>query len=241
MLKPLITTLSMTVIISTPLYADEPNTWNIGLSTHVTESPFVGGDTDISVRGIRIDNDPFHLSGITKAISQDKQKQIYIGAGLDDWDRKRGDGEAVKDLEDLDWAVNARLGAAWKLGQKNIVSLDLAQDINAHKGQHAKLRYTYVPNKKFNGYAELQHLSSKMADYYVGVDTNEVTATRPAYQADAAHALKLGLRTQQAISQKLTFVGELNTTHFDNNITDSPLIEKKTIWGVGLGLAYRWK
>lgn len=241
MLKPSLLILCITTISSPSLQADEANTWNFGLSTTFTESPFVDGDTEVSIRPIRIGNNPFLISGITKTIAQNQHRQIYIGAGLDDWDYKRGDSSITNGLDDLDLAVNLRLGTAWKLGQRNIINLDVAQDVNAHKSIQTKLRYTYVPNEKFNGYAELQHLSSKMADYYVGVDADDATITRPEYKAGAAHALKLGVRTQQQLNKKLTLTGELNTTHFDTNITDSPLIEKDVVWGVGVGLAYRWR
>jgi len=113
----------------------------------------------------------FDLSGPAWSFSTTPTREFYLGAGVDEWDAKRGDSPALQDMAELDQALNLRVGGAWKLAS-GVVSADLAQDVAAHKGAQAKLRYTYHPDTPLNlrPYAELQWLSADLTDYYVGVD-----------------------------------------------------------------------
>ena len=236
---------ALALLATLPAHADntEAQHWNVGLAATATQSPFVGGDTVISDKPVTVDDSNFDISGATWSFNKTPQREFYVGVGLDDWDYKRGDSAALQDMKSLERAINLQVGGAWQVASGN-VSADLAQDVaGAHKGAQAKVRYTQrlaQPYAAVRPYAEVQWLSADMTDYYVGVDASEAKAGRPAYQADAAMALKAGVTLEQPLSPRLTLVGEANVTGYDKAVSDSPIIDNSTIWGGALGLAYRW-
>lgn len=237
--------ISSLLLMSNAHAADSNNdsNWNLGLAITTQQSPFIDGDARQGIRPIRLSDNPFKTQGISLPLTQTEQHKVYIGLGLDEWDHKRGDSPALADMKELDRAVNVRIGAATKINQRGIASIDIAQDVaGAHKGTQAKLRYTHVPQAKtIQPYAELQWLSSDVSDYYVGVDASEVKANRPAYQADDALAVKAGMNIEHAINKRTTLIGGVDVTHYDKAISDSPIIEEDTIWGANIGVAYEWK
>lgn len=232
--------LALLATIQTPANA-EPRQWNVGLAATATQSPFVGGDTQIGVKPVIIKENGFDLSGPAWSFSTTPTREFYLGAGMDDWDAKRGDSPALQDMAELDQALNLRVGGAWKL-TNGVVNADLAQDVAAHNGAQAKLRYTHHPATPLNlrPYAELQWLSADLTDYYVGVDATEATADRPAYQADDSLALKVGVKMEKPLSRRLTLVSSVSANSYGSAIADSPIIDSSTVWGGYAGAAYRW-
>ena len=237
----LCTALAFLATAQTPANADEPRQWNIGLAATTDQSPFVGGDTQIGVKPLIIKENGFDITGPAWSFSATPAREFYIGAGLDEWDAERGDSAALQDMAELDRAINLRVGSVWKLATGTI-SADFAQDVAAHEGAQAKLRYTHHPDMPLNlrPYAELQWLSADLTDYYVGVDTAEAKIGRPVYQADDSLALKVGVKMEKPLSRRLTLVGSVSANSYGSAIADSPIIESNTVWGGYAGAAYRW-
>ncbi len=216
--------------------------WDIGLVATATQTPYVGGDTLVSARPVARAADGFDIPGLSWSFSKQPKREIFLGAALDEWDYKRGDSAQLKDMHDLKQAVNVRLGATWKQA-KGVTNLEIGQDIRAHKGQQAKLRFTYNPEPyqaQLRPYVEGQWLSSKMADYYVGVNADEAKAGRPAYESGNAFALKTGLKYERPLTQRISLNAGVDATAYSAAITDSPIIARDVVWGTYAGATYRW-
>lgn len=216
--------------------------WDLGLAVTARQSPFVGGDAQLGVKPVILDSSGFAIDGPALALIKTPRAQYYVGVGLDEWDHERGDSADLSDMHELDRAINLRVGGAWKL-LSGVTLFDLAQDMTAHKGTQLKARYTFNPEPyqaNFRPYAELQWLSDKVTDYYVGVQADEAKLDRPAYQADAAFAFRAGLAIEQPLSPRLTLVGDAAITAYDSQISDSPIIERSQIWSGAIGLRYNW-
>lgn len=216
--------------------------WDIGLVATATQTPYVGGDTVVSARPIARAADGFDIPGVSWSFSKQPKREIYLGAALDEWDHKRGDSAQLKDMHALKQAANVRLGATWKQ-PKGVTNLEIGQDVRAHKGQQAKVRFTYNPEPyeaQLRPYVEGQWLSSKMADYYVGVNADEAKAGRPSYEAGNAFALKAGLKYERPLTQRITLNAGLDGTTYSKEITDSPIIARDVVWGTYAGATYRW-
>lgn len=214
---------------------------NLGLAINVEESFFAGGDDRIRIRPTRLNQNGYYIQGLTKSFLNGPNHTLYIGLGFDDWDHERGDSSELADMDELDRAINIRLGGAWKMPSA-VISADLAQDVaGAHESLQAKLRYTHMRSEDtaFRPYAELQWFSADITDYYTGVDTNEVTAARPAYEADAAFGLKAGFDLNYELAPRWELVTGLHVTTYDDAISDSPIVDKDTVWGTGIGLIYK--
>lgn len=216
--------------------------WDLGLALTARQSPFVGGDLQLGAKPVLADKSGFDIPGPALSLLKTSRANYYIGAGLDDWDHERGGSAQLKDMQELDQAINLRVGGAWKI-MNGVTLFDIAQDMTAHKGTQLKVRYTFNPEPYqaiFRPYGEVQWLSDKVTDYYVGVNADEVKADRPAYQADAAFAFKAGVSVEQPLSPKLTLVADAAITAYDAEISDSPIIERSSVWSGALGLRYRW-
>lgn len=216
---------------------------DLGVAATVRQSPFVGGNSDVGATFASRDRDGFDITGATWSFSKSDAQQLYVGAGLDEWDYKRGDSAQLNDMNKLKRAINLRVGTAWKL-PSGTVNTEVGKDVAAHKGTQAKLRYTLnsLSNQAVvRPYVEGQWLSSKLTDYYVGVDAVEVKAGRPAYQAGSALAVKTGVRLEKPLTTKWTLVGGVDATHYNAKITDSPIVDRSTVWGGQVGLTYNWR
>lgn len=216
--------------------------WDVGLAVNARQSPFVGGDTQWGAKPVFADKSGFDIPGPALTLLKTSRANYYIGASLDDWDHERGSSAQLKDMHELDRAINLRVGGAWKI-LNGVTLFDIAQDMTAHKGTQLKARYTFNPEPYqaiFRPYGEVQWLSDKVTDYYVGVSADEAKADRPAYQADAAFAFKAGVSVEQPLSPKLTLVADAAMTAYDSAISDSPIIERSSVWSGALGLRYRW-
>lgn len=216
--------------------------WDLGLAVTARQSPFVGGDTQLSAKPVFADQSGFNIPGPSLSLLNSPNARYYIGVGLDEWDHERGNSAQLKDMHELDRAINLRVGGAWKV-MNGVTLFDIAQDMTAHKGTQLKARYTFNPEPYqaiFRPYGEVQWLSDKVTDYYVGVNADEAKVGRPAYQADAAFAVKAGVELEQPLSPKLTLVGDAAVTAYDSQISDSPIIERSSVWSGALGLRYSW-
>lgn len=216
--------------------------WDLGLAVTARQSPFVGGDAQIGVKPVILDTSGFAIDGPALALIKTPRANYYVGVGLDDWDAERGGSAELNDMHELDRAINLRVGGAWKT-VSGVTLFDIAQDMTAHKGTQLKARYTFNPEPyqaTFRPYGEVQWLSDKVTDYYVGVNADEAKADRPAYQADAAFAFKAGVGIEQPLSPKLTLVGDAAMTTYDAEISDSPIIERSRVLSGYLGLRYKW-
>ena len=213
---------------------------NMGLVVRLQQSPFVGGETWQRIRPMLLNKDGLAISRPRWSFLEFPAGAVYLGLGLDDWDHDRGDSAELKDMKALDQALNARLGTALRAGN-GVFTLELGQDMLAHKGAQAKLRYAHdLVSGRVRPFAELQWLSADMTDYYVGVDADEVTTYRPAYQAGDALGLKAGLVLEYPLTRNLTVLGGVNLTGWDNAVTDSPIVDRDSIWGGYAGLNLLW-
>ena len=214
----------------------------LGLAVTARQSPFVGGDTQIGAKPVLLDRSGFNIDGPALSLLSSANSTYYIGAGLDEWDENRGDSAALADMKDLDMAINLRVGGAWKVGS-GVTLFDIAQDVTAHKGTQIKARYTFNPEPyqaKLRPYGELQWLSADVTDYYVGVKATEAKIGRPTYKADAGFAFKAGVTMEQPLTPHLNLIGDAAITAYSSEITDSPIIERSSVWGGAVGLRYDW-
>ncbi|MCB1620699.1 MAG: MipA/OmpV family protein [Thiothrix sp.] len=213
---------------------------NVGLALEWQQSPFVGGEVWQTVRPMLLDKDGLAVSWPYWSFAEFSAGAVYLGLGLDEWDHRRGDSAALGDMKALDRALNGRLGVALRAGD-GVFSLELGQDLLAHKGAQAKLRYAHdLVLGRVHPFAELQWLSADMADYYVGVNADEVTVGRPAYQAGDALGLKAGVTFEYPLTRNLTVLGGVGLTGWDSAVTDSPIVDRDVIWDGYAGLNLLW-
>lgn len=68
--------------------------------------------------------------------------------------------------------------------------------------------------------------SDDLVDYYYGVDTDEATMIRPAFEGDASVNLAVGMLVVRPLPKRWSFVTILGVDVLGSDITDSPIVSK---------------
>ena len=85
----------------------------------------------------------------------------------------------------------------------------------------------------------IEHLDSRVANYYYGVGDNETTASRPFYKPGSATELNAGLHFNYDFGEKSTILFGYEVTRLGDPIASSPIVERKV--GNLFYLGYGWR
>ncbi|MEZ5448050.1 MAG: hypothetical protein R3E89_03170 [Thiolinea sp.] len=126
-LNPLVyTVLGGSLLLSTalPLAAADSDSdatttsrWNLGLEATLSASPFVGGESRWKFSPVRLNSDGFTVSGPSLVLYQQPRWRLFTAIGTDELDYERNDSPQLRDMDELERAINLRLGVAWKSDQ----------------------------------------------------------------------------------------------------------------------------
>lgn len=112
---------------------------------------------------------------------------------------------------------------------------------NDAKGLIIDSFYSYLlPYRNWDIYlgAGLTYYGQSLVDYYIGIDADEATIDRPAYQADAGYRGQLEIYAQYPLSQSWSFNAGITQSIYSNKIKQSPLIDKNQLTEVMVGVLY---
>ena len=85
----------------------------------------------------------------------------------------------------------------------------------------------------------LEQLSSRVANYYYGVRSNEATATRPFYEPGTATDLNAGFHFNYDFGQKSTILFGYETTRLGDSLANSPIAERRLANLIYFGYGWR--
>jgi outer membrane protein len=157
-----------------------------------------------------------------------------MGLDPDEEDEWRG-------LHERKPGFDAGVSLLWETGVGEI-DLDLLTDVsNRSKGQEAVVSYAYPFSQgrwTLRPEVGVSWQSEDLADYYFGVDVDERRAGRPAYEADATVTPFAGVEIEYAISKQTHLLGGLGVGRFGDGISDSPIVDERSVGGGYLGLTY---
>lgn len=143
--------------------------------------------------------------------------------------------------------ADAGLEAAWR-----DVRLAIVTDVtNASGGTEISLSYSRgfeVGKWLLRASAGLSWQDSKLASYYYGVDPSEQAVRvidgqiwqRPAYETGDASTGRVGGMAIYSITKRWSALAGAETMFLSNEITDSPIVDKRYQWGMFAGIAYRF-
>lgn len=84
----------------------------------------------------------------------------------------------------------------------------------------------------------LEYQSSSYINYYYGVRTSEVTASRPAYTGKSGWSPEVGLLVRYQLSRRQVLLANLNYERYPSAIRNSPLIDASGIPQLVLGYQF---
>jgi len=101
--------------------------------------------------------------------------------------------------------------------------------------------YSYLlPYRNWDIYlgAGLTYYEQEIVDYYIGVDADEVTSSRPLYEADGGFRGQLEVYAQYPLSQSWFFNANITQSFYNNKIKQSPLVDKSQLTQLMVGVLY---
>ena len=152
-----------------------------------------------------------------------------------------GDSAELVGIHDRKGTVEAGTKARLRLAPVTLSVQVLTDVLNEHSGQEIEVRVTKPFRWRmlfFATYLGVSLLSDDFSTYYYGVDKTEAIAGRPAYDLGWTVNWQAGLALRLGLSPDIMLNSAVGLELFDQEITDSPIVDHETgIFGM-LGIAY---
>lgn len=147
---------------------------------------------------------------------------------------KASDGALLRGLSERKSATEAGVNIAW---DSPIGYLDVAylSDVsNTHDGSAVKLMFSTrliergrLQIRASGGY---ERMSQRAVQYYYGIKANEVTATRPLYDAtDSTIHTYFALDARYRLNRQWSLNGHLSNNKMGQQIQNSPIVDKTNV------------
>ena len=125
----------------------------------------------------------------------------------------------------------------------SIFSFDIAAlaPLSAADGWVMDAFYSYiVPYRNWDIYLNvgLTYYSDDVMDYYVGIDSSEVSALREEFVAHHAVRTQFEVFAQHPISKSWTFNAGLSQSYYLGDLSDSPIVDTENATQIMLGVLY---
>ena len=226
------------------------NDYALGVSYSVSDSPYVGGVNSgfaypylTSFRHNAFTKDWLILSNGDMGFRWSNDAGWVLGAvGRI---RTQGTGSsALEELLDLDsrsWLVEVAPLVGWRGWPVHLEAKQYDEVFSSHAGPTAELMASYPIEFDRGWFVPSVALVRNSADfnrYYYGVDEDEVLPGRPAYTPGSSDNLRARLSVGYAITERWLLSVSASYEWLDSPITDSPIVDKDTLWSGNVGIAY---
>jgi outer membrane protein len=149
--------------------------------------------------------------------------------------------DAWRGLDERKAGFDAGVSLLWQTGVGEF-DLQLLTDVsNRSDGQEVLLSYAYPITQgawTLRPEVGVSWQSSDLNDYYFGVDADEARAGRAAYEADAGVTPFVGVELEYAVSTQTHLIGGFGYGRLGDEISDSPIVDARSVGGAYLGLTY---
>ncbi len=217
------------------LTGGERPTVSIGVATIFPTSPYRGVDIP-GTRTVPFANwegERFHLRGLQAGYRLNDSRRFEWTAYL----RPRFQGYSSGDSDDLDGmstrhaSVDAGLQFNSHLTTRWAVRARASSDILwVHEGQEADLSLTHrwPVNERLTLTPAVGNVwqSANLVDYYYGVEDDETTDDRPAYDGRSASNPYVQLGIHYRFTPRLALFSQVQSSRLDDSIRDSPLVDQ---------------
>ena len=159
--------------------------------------------------------------------------------------RSGGFGADVNDdyfeLREREWTAEVGAIAGWRGWPIHIQGRLFTDILGRHGGEVSELSVSW-PLQRNWGFiipmVEVVHQSGEFNRYYYGVNQFEVRPGRPEYSPGADTNYRFRLRTGYRIGDRWLLSGYLQAELLGDEITNSPIVDRDTVYSFNLGLAY---
>lgn len=228
-----------------PLDLREREGFGVGMAVSVSDEPYRGVGTEVQpmpilrYRGKRFAAFGPFMSYQLSPLDRPLALKAVLGPAFDGYDSD--DSDYLDGMDDRD--MTAEGGLELELdGDVAEVALTWKHDLlSEHDGYSVELslrRPTPVGRVFVAPSISYVYDSDDRSDYYFGVRPEEATAERPAYELDGTHNWRAGVVATTNLTRKVFAIAGANYTVFDDDISDSPIVDQDGQFRVFLGFGY---
>lgn len=242
-----ITAISLAVMTNIAI-AQEQSSFGVGLALGHSESLYRDmDDKSGALPYINYKNGNFFIRGLeTGYFFFGDESSLQIGGLL----RYRADGYDADDsdfmagMDDRDNAVEGGLIATYPTMFGNFSVAALTDLSNKHEGYQLSADW-FKPISLSDKWiltpkAGLSYHSDDLNNYYYGVKESEATAGRAAYEAGAGFTYSAGLSLTYLINQQHRLILGMTYKGYDNEVTDSSIVDASSTFNTGLIYSYKF-
>lgn len=224
---------------------EEPGSAGLGFLMRVESSPYKGADDRVDLLPLYLyEGERFFLRSNAAGVRLGPQD----GQGLELFVERRLEGYPEDETPEILEGLRTRNGEAdlgaryyWKQ-DRHTWDLSVRQDISStSKGTEVRAGYGYLWRGQrwdVQPVLSLEWRSSKLNDYYFGVEPYEATTERAAYSAGSGLDVTAGLYARYRFLQHWSLLGGVYATQHSSSVRNSPLVDDRVQWGALLGAAY---
>lgn len=236
--------------------AKPPAGWSLGIGAVTQDTPYAGEDTRVQpfpvvgyegervfLRGLAggvklVDADGFELSAqLSARLDQvDPDDLGTDGLAANGVDRAR--------LRERDRGVDAGLAARWRGGwgeARASVRRDIADNSDGHE---ATVEYGFpipLAGGRLVPRIGATYASDRFADYYYGVDADELLPGGTAYAPGSFWQPHVALEYMRPLGERWMLASRLSWTDLADEVVDSPLVEDDAGHAAALTTSLTWR
>lgn len=221
------------------------STWGLGLGLGVQQSPYRGYGNKTTVLPILLYNgERFRVVGTTADLKLGSVSQFdfSLRAKYSNEGYKSGDSSTLNGMDERKDGFWLGGAVAWRAPFAKF-SLEWLKAAGNSDGQTIKLgveRGFTLGRVKLTPHMSVDWLNNDYVNYYYGVKSSEVRASRAAYNGKSTTNASVGLRTDYGLTASQSVFLDLSVTHYGSGITDSPLVDRSTSPSARLGYLYKF-
>lgn len=220
--------------------------WGVGAAVMSEARPYAGVESKTRILpAITFDNRWVRLFGPTLELKlgQAGPARYSLVATYADEGYKPGDAIALNGMAERKSSAWLGARAVLPTGWANLMATWTADASGNSKGQKFSLR----AERRF-ALGDLgatprlvaHWTDSKAMQYYHGVNPNEATPNRPAYQPGANVDTELGVRLDYRLAPRQILFGDFGVRMYGSQVKNSPLVDRSSLPEVRLGYQYRF-
>lgn len=216
----------------------------------IVDKPHKGGTTKLlPIPAIFYQQDRFVLSG-TQArwvFYYDDGLMVSALGKLRYEGYRSSESRHLRGMSNRRATVEAGLSLAQDFSWGQLTAEWVSDALHEHKGHEIRL----LANRRFAQVFGAEHLavtpgvgvnwrSKQLNDYYYGVERNEATGDRRAYNVGSTMGLLTSVRMDYAIDARWNLFGAVSVEWLGSEISDSPIVEQHHRTSVFIGAMYRF-
>jgi outer membrane protein len=223
---------------------DDGSRWGAGLGVAIRKSPYKGVDNNNGALPLfSFENDYLLFFGTTLDAKLPSlgdfdfslRTKVSVGGGY-----KASKSPYLAGMDSRNGAVWFGGATTWHAGVADL-SLDF---LDSSKGSQLQLEIerSFMVGKalQVTPHASVTRFDAKYVDYYFGVKAAEARPDRPAYTGTSGLQTDFGVRFAVMVTPHQRLLIDAYDTRSGQDITDSPLVAKKSIPAVIVGYTYNF-